>query len=121
MKKLSVFLLVMVLAFGVFCTSAQAADNIKITVNGTNVAFTDAKPFVDQNGRTQVPMRALGEALGCDVNYQKIEGDVDLTEVITVSKTTPKNLIKFDSLYLSQIRRRRMVKGYSALCGIPRY
>ena len=93
MKKLSVFLLVMVLAFGVFCTSAQAADNIKITVNGTNVAFTDAKPFVDQNGRTQVPMRALGEALGCDVNYQKIEDDVDLTEVITVSKTTPKNLI----------------------------
>ena len=92
-RRLIFLLSVFALAFAFLCSSALAATNIKITVDGKDIAFTDAKPFIDQNGRTQVPMRALGEALGCNVNYEKIEGDVDLTEIITVSKATPKNLI----------------------------
>ena len=65
---------VFILAFGLFCTTAQAANNnIKVTVDGKQIAFTDAKPFIDKNNRTQVPMRALGEALGCNVDYQNGE------------------------------------------------
>lgn len=70
MKKL-IFTIAMifVLCFGLLCTTAQAAPQIKVTVDGKAITFTDAKPFVDSNYRTQVPMRALGEALKCDVDY----------------------------------------------------
>ncbi|MGI5825409.1 MAG: copper amine oxidase N-terminal domain-containing protein, partial [Bacillota bacterium] len=69
MKKFLILLSVFLLTFGLFCTSAQAADNIQITVDGKNVTFTDAKPYMDSNNRVMVPMRTLGEALGCKVDY----------------------------------------------------
>ena len=86
-----VFLLsVFVLAFALLCPSALAKTNIKIVVDAQNVAFTDAEPFIDQNGRTQVPMRALGEALGCNVDYVKTtepNGFFD-TRIFVSKKTT---------------------------------
>lgn len=70
MKKLPfIIAMIFVLSFGLLCTTAQASPQIKVIVDGKAVTFTDAKPFVDAHYRTQVPIRALGEALGCDVNY----------------------------------------------------
>lgn len=51
---------------------ASAADgDIKVTVDGKEVAFTDAKPFVDENNRTMLPLRAVGDALGLTVNWNQ--------------------------------------------------
>lgn len=75
MKKLILLFITMTLCFGMFCTTAQGAPAVKVTVDGKAIAFTDAKPFVDENNRTQVPMRALGEALGCNVDYYQDYGD----------------------------------------------
>ena len=44
-------------------------DPIKVIVNGTEVAF-DQLPFI-RNGRTLVPMRAIFEALGCEVQWNE--------------------------------------------------
>ena len=48
----------------------QAADGTIIvdTVDKT-ITFEDAQPFVDENGRTQIPIRAVAEALGCTVDW----------------------------------------------------
>ena len=93
MKNIKTFVAVIavfVLAFCFFCTTAQAASTTKVIVEGKNITFTDAKPFIDQNGRTQVPMRALGEALGCKVDYYY---DSYLEEyVIDLSKTGKNNM-----------------------------
>jgi len=40
---------------------------IRVVVNGTKINFPDVKPFIDENSRTQVPIRFVGEALGADV------------------------------------------------------
>lgn len=40
-----------------------------VSVSGVGVGWTDAVPFIDENGRTMVPLRAVGEALGLTVSW----------------------------------------------------
>ena len=93
-----------VLAFALLCPSAWAKTNIKIVVDAQNVAFTDAEPFIDQNGRTQVPMRALGEALGCNGDYVKTtEPNGFLTREFLVAKkrqTAKFGRLSFSALFM---------------------
>lgn len=98
MKKLTLIMAVFILAFGLCCTTAQAANNnIKVTVDGKQIAFTDAKPFIDKNNRTQVPLRALGEALGCNVDY--VPDFYHSYPDIILSKTMPNGLLLNLSFY----------------------
>lgn len=46
-----------------------ADDSIKVLVNGNEVTFTEAQPFIE-NERTLVPMRAIYEALGARVAWE---------------------------------------------------
>ena len=47
---------------------AAPANGVSVQVNGENVTFPDASPEIT-NGRTMVPMRAVLEALGAEVDY----------------------------------------------------
>ncbi len=47
--------------------------DMSISVDGKAVDFPDAKPFVDDNDRTQVPVRAVTEALGASVDWNGAE------------------------------------------------
>ena len=60
------------------------SDNIKITVNGERISLPDAQPFIDENGRTQVPVRFVSEALGADVGW---DGN---TKTVTVEQARNK-------------------------------
>ncbi|MCC8160876.1 MAG: copper amine oxidase N-terminal domain-containing protein [Oscillospiraceae bacterium] len=51
-------------------SAVMADDDIKVVVNGNEVAFTDAAPFIEGD-RTLVPMRAIFEALGASVNWDE--------------------------------------------------
>ena len=48
---------------------AAAADPIKVFVNGQEISFPDAVPFIDENGRTQVPVRFIAEAMNGKVEW----------------------------------------------------
>lgn len=50
-------------------TPAPAANFVSVTVNGNTVQWTDATPFIDANSRTMVPLRAVADAMGLDVNW----------------------------------------------------
>jgi hypothetical protein len=54
--------------------------NPSVVLNGQNLAFTDALPFVDEHSRTQVPVRALAEALGCEVTWNEASQEVTITK-----------------------------------------
>ena len=54
--------------------------DMSISVDGKAVEFPDAKPFVDDNDRTQVPIRAVAEMLDCSVDWN---GD---TKTATVTR-----------------------------------
>ena len=57
---------------------ATAAEPVKVIVNGTEISFPDAKPFIDSNGRTQVPVRFVAEALGATVGWDPVAKRVDI-------------------------------------------
>ena len=69
MKKLMALILTGILALGCAGTAFGAETNV--TVDGEPVTFTDAKPFVDKNGRTMVPLRPVADAMGIKVEWDK--------------------------------------------------
>lgn len=66
MKKFIALLIMAIISMSV---SAMAAGDIKVYVNGEQVEF-DVKPVIE-NERTLVPMRAIFEALGAEVDWNQ--------------------------------------------------
>ena len=66
-KRMVTALLTTAMVFGAVPT-AFAADNITVTVDGQKVSFGDQQP-VNINGRVMVPVRAVAEKMGWDVEW----------------------------------------------------
>ena len=54
-------------------------SGISVTVNGVAVPFPDAKPFIDANDRTMVPLRAVGDAMELEVNWDAAAREASFT------------------------------------------
>lgn len=50
-------------------SAPSTPSGISVTVNGMAVTWTDAAPFIDANSRTMVPLRAVADAMGLNVNW----------------------------------------------------
>lgn len=74
MKKMMSIALAVVLSFGVM-PQAFAADTITVTVDGEKVQFTDQQP-VNIGGRVMVPVRAVAEKMGWEVDYFTYYGNI---------------------------------------------
>ena len=81
-KRCAALLLSTALLVPLLAPSSRAVTSVNVSVNGTPVAFSSATgtPFLDQNGRTQVPLRVTMEALGATVGWD------NSTRTATVSK-----------------------------------
>ena len=69
MKRLTAVLLAGIMVLG--CAGTAFGAETKVTVGGKQIQFTDAKPFVDENGRTMVPLRPVADAMGIDVEWDR--------------------------------------------------
>ncbi len=45
------------------------SDELAVRVNGDLVEFPDARPFIDDNSRTLIPVRFVAESMGADVDW----------------------------------------------------
>lgn len=68
------FTLALVIVFMILSPGKAAAfegENLalRVLVDGQEVVFPDARPFIDANGRTQAPARFVAQALGAAVNW----------------------------------------------------
>lgn len=85
MKKFIAKIFLPAMLVGLLSVPVFAAD-VNVTVDGKTVEFADAKPFISQEGRTMLPLRTVGDALGCeigwDANYKivRVLGPVYTTE-----------------------------------------
>lgn len=72
MKKISIFLLCFLVAVTCLQIGSQgeviANSTIKVDIDGKEVRFTDAFPYIDQH-RVMVPVRAITEAMGAEVAW----------------------------------------------------
>ena len=74
MKKRITRVLSLILAVAsLMATCAMAANAAEtyptVRVNGAVVEYPDAQPYVDENGRTMIPVRFVTEELGADVKW----------------------------------------------------
>lgn len=79
-------------------------SDIKITLNGTQITPTDAngnvvEPFA-VNGTTYLPVRAVADALGVDVQWDGKTGTVVLSGTSGVSRQTVDELTLYFDLYM---------------------
>ena len=72
-KKLTSILCVVLALCTLLCTGAMAAElpnsGPTVRVNGQVVSFPDGQPFIDNNGRTMIPVRFVTEQLGATVTW----------------------------------------------------
>ena len=68
MKKIvSILLMVVIISM---CTNISAHMEVKVTLDGNEIYFPDAKSFIDQRDRVLVPIRFVSEALGALVDWE---------------------------------------------------
>ncbi|TYQ16043.1 UNVERIFIED_CONTAM: copper amine oxidase-like protein [Acetivibrio alkalicellulosi] len=70
MKKVTLIVSIVALLM-VFTIPVNAVLPLRVVVNGNRIDFPDAQPFIDSNGRTQVPVRFVSEALGANVGWEQ--------------------------------------------------
>lgn len=93
MKKFLTLIVFFAFLFVLKTPQANAAG-IQVIVDGKPVHFSDNAPYVDKNGRTMIPLRAVADALGCETIW-----DSD-RQSATVRKTL---IIEGKPVTLSQI------------------
>ena len=54
------------------------AGSLKIIVNGNPVNFVDAEPYINEDGRTMVPIRFISEELGATVSWDQAKQAVNI-------------------------------------------
>ena len=67
--KRAVSILLMVV-FMTMCVNVSAQTDVKVTLDGNEIYFPDAKSFIDQRDRVLVPIRFVSEALGALVDWE---------------------------------------------------
>jgi len=60
--------------------SAAAPKNITVNVDGKAISFPDAKPFINSDGRTMIPIRFVSEKMDASVTWNGIN------RVVTIKK-----------------------------------
>ena len=66
-RAVSILLMVVIMTM---CVNVSAQTDVKVTLDGNEVYFPDAKPFIDERDRVLVPIRFVSEALGALVDWE---------------------------------------------------
>jgi len=66
-RAVSILLMVVIMTM---CMNVSAQTEVKVTLDGNEVYFPDAKPFIDERDRVLVPIRFVSEALGALVDWE---------------------------------------------------
>lgn len=73
--------------------------DLSLSINNKILNFNDAKPFIDSNDRTQIPVRAIAEDLDYSVIYDDTTKDIVISDgVKTILLTVGSNILKYDDI-----------------------
>ena len=97
MKKMMALFLAGMMILG--CAGTAFAKEINVTVDGKTVGFTDAKPYIDEKGRTMVPLRPVADAMGIDVEWDRRTKTADKPKVVQFRNSSYKEEL---GLYVSK-------------------
>lgn len=101
MKRRLVSLLIVTLFGSIFSLTASAASKpptfVSVVMDGKKIWFPDAQAFIDENGRTLVPVRFVAESLGAKVGWESKTQTVPITrDVQSIVLTINQNVVQVD-------------------------
>lgn len=72
-KRILSLIMVLVLSIALVSTVASVKTDVSVVIDNKPVLFTDGDgaPFIDENGRTLVPLRVVMESFGCIVQWDQ--------------------------------------------------
>lgn len=79
--------------------AASSTGNIEVLLNAKKIQFPDAKPYQDAQGSVMVPIRFVSEALGAEVGWEKVNGQMTVSvnnEKHNVQMTVGQKVAKVD-------------------------
>lgn len=88
-------LLAVLMAAMLVIPATAAEPAVTVTLDGVPVQWTDATPFIDENGRTMVPLRAVAEAMGLEVEWDDAAQIAWFSEIKEFSNRTTSDAIGF--------------------------
>lgn len=86
-------------ANGSATAAASSTGNIEVLLNAKKIQFPDAKPYQDAQGSVMVPIRFVSEALGAEVGWEKVNGQMTVSvnnEKHNVQMTVGQKVAKVD-------------------------
>lgn len=90
---IAVFLLILLMTLNCFSISINEKVLI-VKVDGSVINFLDAKPFINDDSRTLVPIRFIAESLGAEINWNENTQTVTITKdkviVLKIGETVAK-------------------------------
>ncbi|HOM02118.1 MAG TPA: copper amine oxidase N-terminal domain-containing protein [Acetivibrio sp.] len=133
LKNLRVIAILVVLVIGfassLLFASASEQRELKVYVDDKELQFSDAKPYINEFGRTMVPIRAIAESFGAkvewvdgikrviitydDIEIRFIVGYIEDVMLITNLKTEESKTVYLDSKPV--IRNNRTYLPYRAI------
>jgi hypothetical protein len=63
-----------------YVVAGIASREVRVSVQGKSVIWTDAEPYIDTNYRTMTPFRVVGEALGLAMDWDGTAREVSFTD-----------------------------------------
>lgn len=99
MKKISICLcLVMILSLVMSIGCFAANGKVTVELDGQEVMFPDAQPFINSDGRTMVPVRFVSEALGAEVTWvDELEQVIIFKDGVTIRLNIGDNIVYSDA------------------------
>ena len=92
-----------------------ADSKVNVTINGTSVPFT-TQPFVDENGRTQVPFKITLESFGAEVKWDGTAREAIATkDGVTVRVPIGQKFIYRNNVKITTDTSARIVSGSTYL------
>ena len=95
--KSKLLVMMMVAIMSVSIVNVWGNTDVTVKVDGEVIDFPDVKAYIDENGRTMVPVRFVSEALGAEVLWDgeyrvvTIKKDVDVITIKIGEKVVNKN------------------------------
>lgn len=81
-KRVLCIVLLVAMMLNLSMSAFAAQGDVSIVIDNKEVEFTESsgEPFVDANGRTQVPLRVVMEQYGCDVEWDSANNAAVITK-----------------------------------------
>ena len=100
--------LTLIVSISINTNIVQAADTVTVVIDSRSIEFPDASAYIDENGRTQLPARYVGETLGAQVVWDDESRKVTLSRYSEAFGETPSTSVYIEFYIDSRVYSTRI-------------